>query len=383
ANASQTPRGEPLRVEGHRGGQLFFTPKVAAPQGLADVPEKMSRRHGSLLHNIPEEMEMGRETRCEVRIAFERETLLRDLPPDERVEIQDIRVSNVMEVELFDPSDEADRAFQVRTFTDREQFIEEDEYTQWVFYVKPLKSGIYSLVLKVSVIEYLHGKERKRDIVLEEKVEIVAEMPETVMPANGYKIARANFLADAPEAPVLEAMEPEESPPPVASAPEPSAGALPPEVVETGGGASRPDIEVIAKMAERKAPSPAPRRRSRRAVLAGIAGVLAIVLGALMVIPNFNSSQITPVDDGEMKREDITTDKTGVPSDLPGNNKEAALRAQLKGRWRVVSFRQNGQPVPVPEKRRMVYTFEKNEMILHFQKDKLSQPFQLAGNKIR
>ena len=191
ANSSQTPLGEPLRVEGHRGGQFFFHLRASEQPMVVGAGESGSRQ-GSILYNIPDRMELGRDTRCEVRIAFDRSALLVTLEEQEQATIKDIRISELMEVDLLDPSDGPDRPFAVRAITSREQFLDPKEYTQWIFYVKALREGTFPLLLKVTVVEVLLGKERKREIVLEETVTVIAALEEE-MAAGGYRQTGVQF----------------------------------------------------------------------------------------------------------------------------------------------------------------------------------------------
>jgi hypothetical protein len=87
--------------------------------------------------------------------------------------IEDVRIADVMSVELVDFNETP--AFQIRTITEEEQFVVTDDYTQWLFMVKALREGKYPLTLKVSVIEQIDGKDRKRDIVLEKEIFIVSQ----------------------------------------------------------------------------------------------------------------------------------------------------------------------------------------------------------------
>jgi len=89
------------------------------------------------------------------------------------VELKSIRVSEVMEVALIDPN--ATPAFSIRQINSAEQFLEKGDYTEWVFFVKPLRTGELPLALRVSVVEVVNGKDRKKEIVLEEIVEVLAE----------------------------------------------------------------------------------------------------------------------------------------------------------------------------------------------------------------
>jgi len=99
------------------------------------------------------------------------------------------RVSDIMQVELLDPGKDA--AFDIRTISSAEQFVEEEGYTEWLFQVTPLRAGTFPLLIKVSVIELLLGKERKKEIVLEEAVQVSADAevtPEAPLKSAGEKL---------------------------------------------------------------------------------------------------------------------------------------------------------------------------------------------------
>ena len=144
-----------------------------APLSIGTPKNKNS---GRILHNIPGMMPVEKERRCIVRIAYDDEILLRDLKADENTVIQSVRISEVMAVELVDFNETP--AFSIRTMTGQEQFLSEDDFTQWIFMVKALREGKFPLTLKVAVIEEVNGKERKRDIVLEKEVFVVSNIEE-------------------------------------------------------------------------------------------------------------------------------------------------------------------------------------------------------------
>ena len=131
--------------------------------------------NGEILYRIPKQMQKDEETKCLVRLAFDRAIITQDLEKQEGDVMKDLRISEVMRVELLDMTG---NAFQIRTLHDTVQFVERDLYTEWLFYVKPILEGIHPLVLKISIIEIKDGIERKRNVVLEEKVEIIATVPE-------------------------------------------------------------------------------------------------------------------------------------------------------------------------------------------------------------
>ncbi|MFZ2901020.1 MAG: SUMF1/EgtB/PvdO family nonheme iron enzyme [Saprospiraceae bacterium] len=150
-------------------------------------------KQGSLLYQIPGQMAVEKETRCRVRIAYDEDTLLENIELTRDTRIKDVRIAEVMEVELIDPAETP--AFSIRTFNRQEQFVEKDEYTEWIFFVKPLREGQFPLLLRVSVIEKVGDKERVRDIVLEETVVIVAdpvdEAAATEFKPSGYVVGEA------------------------------------------------------------------------------------------------------------------------------------------------------------------------------------------------
>lgn len=142
-------------------------------QANTQKSKQKQAKKGSILYRIPGTMPLGKESKCIVRIALDKETIIQNIDIDEHLQLKDIRVSEIMHVALVDPSKE--QPFSIQALSSPEQFIEEGEYTEWLFYVEPLKEGIFPLMLKVSVIELIQGNERKREIVLEEQVQIVTE----------------------------------------------------------------------------------------------------------------------------------------------------------------------------------------------------------------
>ncbi len=127
---------------------------------------------GSILYKIPQTMQVEHETRCIVRLAFEEDVIIRNIELTGAV-LKPVRVSEVMEVALVDPNDEP--AFDIREVNSTEQFLEKGDFTEWLFFVTPLRTGEYPLALRVSVVEVIGGKDRKKEIVLEETIQVVAE----------------------------------------------------------------------------------------------------------------------------------------------------------------------------------------------------------------
>lgn len=140
----------------------------------AQAPESKKAKQGEILYRIPHAMPLGRETRCLVRIALHTDAIVENITLDEHVTLKSLsRVSDLMQVELLDPDSEP--AFTIRAINSAEQFVEEEGYTEWLFQVTPLRAGTFPLMIKVAVIELVLGKERKKEIVLEEVVQISAD----------------------------------------------------------------------------------------------------------------------------------------------------------------------------------------------------------------
>lgn len=140
---------------------------------LEKEPPQDGPKQGHVLYQIPGYMGVEKEEICKVRIALEELILREGIKEEQPIVVQQIRIADVMQVNLLDPQE--DPAFSIRTFSELVQFIDEDTFTEWTFYVKPLKEGQHTLLLKVAVIELISGRERKREIVLEEKITVRAK----------------------------------------------------------------------------------------------------------------------------------------------------------------------------------------------------------------
>lgn len=117
---------------------------------------------------------------------------------DEGKVIENIRLGKVMEVCLEETKNEDN--FEIFTNSSKEQFIAEDDFTEWIFNVKAKKEGLFILVIKVTLIQIIEGfGERKRDIVLERNVKTEAFVPEAV---TSFETSTEKFLgSNSPELP--------------------------------------------------------------------------------------------------------------------------------------------------------------------------------------
>ncbi len=163
-----------------------FDPKTAE----SSVEDKS----GSILYRIPHTMEVEFDHRCVVRLAFDVDTVVRNIELTQDTVVKDLRVSEVMDVEMLDPNEPP--CFTIRRLNSVEQFLEKNDYTEWIFMVKPLVIGTLPLLLKVSVKELINDKERIKEIVLEEVIHVIAEpAPDdesTTFQSSGYAFSYSN-----------------------------------------------------------------------------------------------------------------------------------------------------------------------------------------------
>lgn len=167
-------------------------PEDFDPAAASDAGGK--RKTGALLYQIPRKMELNPEKsyRCIVRLAFNEDVIVENLDLTKDTEVKPVRVSEIMEVELKDPNDAP--AFQIQLINSAEQFLEENAYTEWQFKVKPIRAGELPLLLVVAIKEYLQNRPVKREIVLEEIIEVVAEPLENVEVTTDFQSAGYTFL---------------------------------------------------------------------------------------------------------------------------------------------------------------------------------------------
>ncbi len=257
--------------------------------GIADV------YNGEVLYRIPKKMQLGVEEECIVRLSFDRKKLLHDFQVEVGDVMKDLRISDVMGVELLDPNSE--KAFTITTLHDTVQFVEKDLVTEWIFCVTPLKEGQFPLVLKISIIEIINGIERKRNEVLKEQVEILTQKPTDA--ATDFISAGYSWqLTDTDEQRAVPggggkgidtAFEPLAPPP---SAPKPAPAPMP------------------------QAPSPS-KSGGFRKIATVLGAVLALVISVWAVIGNMgNNSSDVPLPSDVVKADTLSAwDKTRIGRD--------------------------------------------------------------------
>jgi formylglycine-generating enzyme required for sulfatase activity len=157
---------------------------------------------GGVLYRIPERMQHLKKSKCIVRVAYDESVLKDTLDTEVDVVIEALRVSKNMEVKLVDEEGDGEY-FEITSRSTPEQFLEQDEYTEWTFFVKPLEVGSYPLALIISLIIIdENGKDRKKDIVLERTIRVISEpVPEEAGDHTMRKAGILFALTDSPQKP--------------------------------------------------------------------------------------------------------------------------------------------------------------------------------------
>ncbi len=140
------------------------------------VPSANTSRRGELLYHIPRQMQKKCEYRCTVRLAYLKDLLYEDWKNHHKDIQKSIRIAEVMSVELINLDEK--EPFSIRSLHNSVQFLAENDFTEWLFFVRPKKIGEFSLALRISIIEVRDGREVKKDIVLEQRVIVVTESAE-------------------------------------------------------------------------------------------------------------------------------------------------------------------------------------------------------------
>lgn len=166
-------------------------------------------KQGSVLYRIPHTMPIGQETECVVRIALDEDAIVEEITIDSQTVLKGLsRVSDLMQVELADPAREP--VFSIRSTSSAQQLITEEGYTQWFFYVEPLRVGTHPLEVKVSVLELAFNQVHRKELVFRETIQIITEnnatqeeadesIPPSQPPSPAFKNAGQAFaFGDAP-----------------------------------------------------------------------------------------------------------------------------------------------------------------------------------------
>lgn len=350
-------------------------------------------RTGALLYQIPEQMQLQQTVNCRVRLAYSEAIARLNLPEGPVPEVRSLVVTEVMQVRLIDAN--ALPSFAIKTFSREEQTLAEGVFAEWIFQITPLRAGQCSLLLQVAVVEIVMGKERVREIVFEEQIDVSAE---TVSPAEPAVRRLELHAVEEGSGQQVEDGAGEQSPfdfdpgdikyskravgerniddwlpgnlettgaePPTtgAEAPPPADDRIlsPPQSPPP----PMPSPPMPAPAPQRTPPAAAPpppaKRRRLGPLIIGLASVLLLLLIALPVI--FAPGTSAPTDDGD---EVTDTEYTGSPnkSQPDPNLDPAAPGTSLLGSWTLEAITVNGEPA-LDLARPVTYSFGQDGMLL-------------------
>lgn len=123
---------------------------------------------GTIAHNIPDSMSVGKKQRIEVRLirSKDRISVVQNMRGSQKIKIADIKVGKAMGVKLIASPHE----FEVLKHSSEIQAVGKREYTLWEWDVTPLKDGKHDLHLKVIVRKGSYNKDLP---VLDKSVRVV------------------------------------------------------------------------------------------------------------------------------------------------------------------------------------------------------------------
>lgn len=250
-----------------RSDVLLFTERLTLNDFSTQLPTHPTLRPGHLLYRIPTTMRRRVRYECIIRIADTLELLRENLDAlEEDYTVEPIGVSEVMEVELIDPSPAGEPAFDILLTSSAEQYVDRYSYTEWVFFVRALREGRHMLLAKISVLIDVGGRERRKDLLIRREVEV------TVLEAN----SREKFVDETQFT--------------IASVPEATAGAPIPQEVD-----QLPGAPPAAPGSNLESPA-RPRRRRTLAYLSAAATIALLITVAIFLFPT-GTRDFTPTKD--------------------------------------------------------------------------------------
>lgn len=132
-----------------RNGNKSKRKRYNAPNARERTVSDEDMSDGTLLHNIPDSMKVGKKQRIEVRLSRgqDRISIVQGVRGSKKVKIQEIKVGSAMGVKLIASPSE----FEVLKHSSEIQAINRRGYTLWEWDVTPLKDGKHDLYLKIIV----------------------------------------------------------------------------------------------------------------------------------------------------------------------------------------------------------------------------------------
>jgi hypothetical protein len=115
-------------------------------------------KEGKLIYSIPDTMRLGNTYTIIIRIKRDINNL-KIIDTLYKQKLVNIKTTSSMEVVVIDPSTDDSKSFSILKQNSDKQFIDDSDYTEWVYSVKPLKSGKLKLNIIISIIKNDNKKE--------------------------------------------------------------------------------------------------------------------------------------------------------------------------------------------------------------------------------
>lgn len=138
-----------------------------------DSDKNLKSLNGNLLYQIPLTMRLRQEEKCIIRVSFDEKELLKNIHSNDNVVTEsNIKLTKNIGVDLVNFEG---RSFAVKSFSDSIQFISDDAYTEWVFYVKPLLMGVHTLNLNIKRLEVINGEQVFHERIFQVSVTVIGD----------------------------------------------------------------------------------------------------------------------------------------------------------------------------------------------------------------
>lgn len=121
-----------------------------SPQIVSEskISESFSKSFGQIVYKIPDTMMVLKNYEIVIRIQKGSKKINIEENLNGKITKKEIRVESKMEVKIKDPENK----FEISEINKERQIIENDEYTEWRFGIKPKKIGKCKLNIVVSII---------------------------------------------------------------------------------------------------------------------------------------------------------------------------------------------------------------------------------------
>ena len=140
----------PIPTDFHRNDSTTTHPGITHSKPISNTKINTPQERGWLTYAIPPTMIYKRS--YTIRFDINRDTSNSNITTAPSSTKATIHTSSTMSVELIDPLPEGLKAFQISKSTTDVQLVEENDATDWIFTVVPIRRGKHDLNIVVSII---------------------------------------------------------------------------------------------------------------------------------------------------------------------------------------------------------------------------------------